>query len=128
MKKLPLGDAVYLAHIREAIKAIKNYTKPGEALFYKDPMMQDAICRQLGIMGEAANKISVPTRKALNDVPWDGLIKNRNFLIHVYHAVSLPLVWKTAIKFVPEVGAALLKHKATIALLTQRAKGTNLER
>lgn len=128
MKKSPLSDAVYLAHIREAIKAIKNYTKPGEASFYKDPMMQDAICRQLGIMGEAANKISVSTRKALNDMPWDNLIKNRNFLIHVYHAVSLPIVWKTAIKFVPEVGIALLKHKSAIALLERRAKSTGLER
>lgn len=71
MKKSPLGDYAYLAHMRDAIKTIKSYTRQGEGAFFKSQLLQDGVCRQLGIMGEAANKISAITRKKLDGMPWN---------------------------------------------------------
>lgn len=122
MKKSPLGDYAYLAHMHDAIKTIKSYTRPGEGAFFKSQLLQDGVCRQLGIMGEAANKVSAVTRKKLDGMPWNEVIGNRNFLIHAYFAVSLPMVWKNATQLVSEVEAVLDKHKTTIALLKHRAK------
>jgi uncharacterized protein with HEPN domain len=128
VKKSPLADAEYLAHIRIATKTLKTYTSHGKATFFKDSLLQDGVIRQLSVLGEAANKISAQTRKKLPGVPWDDLIQNRHFLIHVYHRVSPPILWKNATELVSQTEAALDKHKSTIALLERRAKGNDLER
>ena len=108
--------------MRDAIKTIKSYTRQGEGAFFKSQLLQDGICRQLAIMGEAANKISAITCKKLDGIPWDEVIGNRNFLVHAYFAVSLPMVWKNATQLISKVETVLDKHKATIALLKRRAK------
>ncbi|MBI5783237.1 MAG: DUF86 domain-containing protein [Gammaproteobacteria bacterium] len=114
--------------MRDAFKTIAKYAKHGEETFFKNQMLQDAICRQLEIVGEASNKISAGTRKMLSDMPWKELIENRNFLTHVYFRQSLHKIWDSATNLIPKAEATLNLHKATIALLERRAKGTSLER
>ncbi len=128
MKRSSISDYARIAHIRDAIETIANYTKHGKDEFFKNQMLQDAISRQLEIVGEAANKVSAGTRKMLSDVPWKELIENRNFLTHVYFKTSLPKVWDSATNLMPKAETALNRHKATIALLEQRAKGFGLKR
>lgn len=127
MKRSPVGDYARIAHIRDAIKAISKYTEHSKDTFFKNTMLQDAICRQLEIVGEAASKVSAETRKTLLGVPWKELIENRNFLTHVYFKASLPKIWDSATNLLPKAEAALNKHKAAIALLARRAKESGRE-
>jgi uncharacterized protein with HEPN domain len=46
-------DAVYLRHILDAIERIESYVVVGREVFATTPHWQDAVIRQLEIVGEA---------------------------------------------------------------------------
>ena len=64
--------------------------------FLADENLQDAVLRRLGIIGEAASKISSQTREQIASVPWDLIVRMRNVLVHVYLGVDLNIAWSTA--------------------------------
>ncbi len=47
------GDRIYLLHIRDAIEHILEYTVDGKGSFLADRRIQDAVVRNLEIIGEA---------------------------------------------------------------------------
>ena len=53
-------DRVYLFHIRDAISRIEEYASVGKEEFLSKPHWQDAIIRQLEIVGEASKRLSPP--------------------------------------------------------------------
>ncbi len=49
-------DSVYLKHIRDAAQKIESYTKKiSTSAFKKDTLIQDAVIRQIEIMGKQLN-------------------------------------------------------------------------
>lgn len=52
------SDRLYLAHIRDALTRIADYTVAGEDAFRSDTRTQDAVIRNLEVIGEAAKRIS----------------------------------------------------------------------
>lgn len=48
---------VYLAHILECTQKIERFTADGKSRFLEDDMVQDAVIRNLEIIGEAAKRI-----------------------------------------------------------------------
>ena len=66
-------DLVYLQHIDEAISRILAFTSAGESAFREDLKTQDAVVRNLQVIGEAAKKVSVGTRAAHPDIPWKNM-------------------------------------------------------
>ena len=46
-------DRVYLLHVRDAIDRIRSYTAGGRAAFFADTRTQDAVVRNLEVIGEA---------------------------------------------------------------------------
>jgi len=89
-------DKLYLQHIVEAIKKIRQYTE-GITVedFKKDALIQDGVVRQLEIIGEAARVMSEATKKKYPDIPWYNISGMRNRLIHEYFQVDIDAVWKT---------------------------------
>lgn len=63
-------DCFYLHHIAEAISDIQSYVSGGIDAFYSNKMIQDAVIRNLEIIGEAVKNISPATRKLAPEVPW----------------------------------------------------------
>jgi len=59
-------------------------------------MTQDAVVRQLEIIGEATKRISKDLRNLNPQVPWSDMAGMRDILIHDYIDVDLDIVWKTA--------------------------------
>ena len=55
-------DHVYLEHIRDALNDIATYTADGRDAFFDERMRQDATLRKLGVIGEAAKKLSDETK------------------------------------------------------------------
>jgi len=56
-------ESVYLHHMIDAIRAVIQYTDGVEVEeFQTNNMLQDAVIRQISIVGEAAKRISAETR------------------------------------------------------------------
>lgn len=72
-------------------------------------LIQDAICRRLEIIGEAASKIDDEFKEKYPDVPWHKIVGMRNLLIHEYFHVDLDQVWNTIQKSIPELKEQILK-------------------
>ena len=52
-----------------------------------------AMTRLVEIIGEAATKVSGPTRKKYPEIPWLEIIATRNRLIHGYTQIDNDVVW-----------------------------------
>lgn len=63
-------DSVYLQHILDAIARIDTYLQDvDEVAFLGSSLVQDAVIRQIEIIGEAARHLSRELRDAHTDVP-----------------------------------------------------------
>lgn len=89
MKK---DDQVYLKHIRDSIEKILTFTASKKGLFMSDEKTQDAVIRNLEIIGEAVRKISLELRTAHPEIPWKIIAGMRDKLIHDYFGVNLSIV------------------------------------
>ncbi|MBK7953681.1 MAG: DUF86 domain-containing protein [Candidatus Accumulibacter sp.] len=89
----------YLGHIVEAIRRIRCYTEGmTEAAFARDERTQDAVMRNIGIVGEASRNVARhhPEFAARHgDIPWEIAYEMRNALSHGYFKVDLKIVWNT---------------------------------
>lgn len=103
-------DRIYIEHILQSIEKIQSYIS-GKDLetFSNDSITQDAVVRQLEIIGEATKRISKELRNKNSDVPWDDMAGMRDVLIHDYLDVDLKIVWKTASQSIPGLKALLNK-------------------
>lgn len=110
MKKDPF---LYLEHIIESIEALEKYSQNlSKEDFSNSLLIQDAICRRLEIIGEAANKLDDEFKEKNPVVPWNKIVGMRNLLIHEYFQVDLDQVWNTIQKSIPELKKQILQiHK-----------------
>jgi len=73
------GDQLYLRHILEAIEKIESYISVGRDVFMTTTHWQDAVIRQLEIIGEATKRLSQDLRSRHHEIPWRciaGLTRN----------------------------------------------------
>jgi uncharacterized protein with HEPN domain len=64
----------------------------------------------LEVVGEAAARVTAPTRSRLSAVPWQSIVGMRNRLIHGYDEVDLDVVWEVVEKDLPPLIEALDKE------------------
>jgi uncharacterized protein with HEPN domain len=86
------GDRLRLLHIRDAIAKIRGYVTT-RAEFLEDVKTQDAVVRNLEVIGEAVKALSNETRVSAPGVRWSSIAGMRDQLIHGYFSVDLDLVW-----------------------------------
>lgn len=88
-----------LGHILEAIERIGRYTDDiDQNSFLQDEMAQDAVIRNLEIIGEASHNIErdYPEFAAAHpELPLAFAYQMRNAVAHGYFKVDLEIVWKT---------------------------------
>jgi uncharacterized protein with HEPN domain len=94
-------DRVYLRHILDAVGKILDFTRGGREAFIADPMIQDAVIRNIEVIGEAAKSLSSAVKDANPDIPWTQIASMRNTLIHRYFRVDLDLVWQVVEQDLP---------------------------
>ncbi|WP_069790627.1 DUF86 domain-containing protein [Cyanobacterium sp. IPPAS B-1200] len=96
-------DLLYLNNIKECIENIEQYTSQGKQDFYDNKMMQDAVIRNLEIIGEATKRLSSELRIKYNQVPGKQIAGLRDILIHDYLRVDLEEVWIVVEENLPEL-------------------------
>jgi uncharacterized protein with HEPN domain len=62
----------------------------------EDIKTQDAVVRNLEIIGEATKNLSVNARRSHSKVPWKELMGMRDKMIHHYFGINYEIVWTIA--------------------------------
>jgi uncharacterized protein with HEPN domain len=97
----------YLGHILEAIERIEEYVSDMDELaFLSSKLVQDAVIRNIEIIGEASNNIQRvdPVFAAQHaEIPWQVMYAMRNRVTHGYDKVDFEMVWKTICNDLPEL-------------------------
>jgi uncharacterized protein with HEPN domain len=87
-------DAWLLDMLQSSQKALDYARGLSENQFMTDSLRQDAILRQLTILGEASKKISNKLRAAHPEIPWRKVAGFRDVVVHDYFGVDLKEVWR----------------------------------
>jgi len=105
-------DSDLLSDIREAARRLMAYTAgmTFEA-FMVDNKTQDAVMRNLEIIGEATNNLSATLREKYPAVPWKSMAGVRDRLIHHYFGVNLDIIWEIVTIELPKIVLLLEKIK-----------------
>ncbi|MGE4518608.1 MAG: DUF86 domain-containing protein [Desulfobacteraceae bacterium] len=97
-------DSVFLKHIRDSAVRIEKYIEGFDYNeFSENELVQDAVIRQLEIIGEAVKKISPYLKVLYSEIPWKDIAGMRDKLIHDYFGVDIETVWLTAFNDIPEI-------------------------
>jgi uncharacterized protein with HEPN domain len=86
-------DRPYLLHIQDAIERIERYTAGDREKYMQDTLVQDAVVRNLEVIGEAAKQLSTETTAGAPEIPWREIAGMRDRLIHHYFGIDLETVW-----------------------------------
>lgn len=107
---MTLRDEAYLRHMLDAIDRVAEaVSRTTLRDFEKDWVIQDAIIRELQIVGEAAGRITRELTTSRPEIPWAEITGLRHKLVHDYFVVDLGIVWQTATEDVPLVRPLIAK-------------------
>ena len=66
----------------------------GQRSFMESTLIQDAVIRNLQVLGESARRLSEETKAFKPEVDWRGIIGFRNVMVHDYLEITLTRVWE----------------------------------
>lgn len=96
----------YLEHILTAVERIFNYLDDIDELnFLNNTLVQDAVIRNLEVIGEASNKIKLgypDVQEQYPHIPFSFAYQMRNAVAHGYFKVDYEIVWRTIHTNLPE--------------------------
>ncbi len=75
---------IYLIHIRECLTRIENYTQQGQNDFMNNILIQDAVLRNLEVMGESIKQLPEDWKASQPNIEWVKIGDFRNVLAHDY--------------------------------------------
>jgi uncharacterized protein with HEPN domain len=95
-------DRLYLHHMLERCQRISRFIRPGRQEFFESEELQDAVIRNIEVIGEAAKRVSVAARARLASLDWKAICAMRDVLIHDYIGIDLDEIWNVAFFRIPE--------------------------
>jgi len=105
---MPRASGLHLGDIQESIRRIELYTA-GRSYedFKNETLIQDGVCRNLAIIGEAVKKLPESLREQRPEIDWRKIAGLRDILVHEYAAVDLRIVWNIVSSKLPELRHAV---------------------
>lgn len=101
-------DAAYLWDMLDAAKTVVSFTSNVKYHQYeKDRKLQLAVERAIEIIGEAAGRVSKEFQASCPNIPWRGIIGQRNILAHEYGDIKQERMWVVVAERIPELIAVL---------------------
>ena len=79
-----------------AAGASLDFIGPGKERFLASEELQDAVIRNIEVIGEAAKRLSPESRSCIPQVDWKRICGMRDVLINDYIGVDLEGVWSVA--------------------------------
>lgn len=102
------SDADLLEDILISMRRIQEYiSEITYSDFRNDYKTQDAVIRNIEIIGEAVKKISDNRKSANPQIPWKMIAGTRDHLIHGYFGINIDIVWDIASINIPELMTAI---------------------
>src|SRR5215212_6685733 len=105
-----IDDRARLEHIVEAIDRIQSYAAKAADTFFTNSMVQDAVIRNVQIIGEAAHAISDDFKRSHPEIPWREIVGTRNIITHEYFRVDLEIIWDAVTEDLARLKAAVAAH------------------
>ncbi len=97
-----IDDLTRIRHMRDAGKEILGFTSgDSQSSFASNRMLQLAIVKDLEIIGEAANNVSIECQEKHPYIPWRAMVGMRNRLVHAYFGINLDVIWQTVQQDLP---------------------------
>ena len=72
-------------------------------------LIQDAVNRNLEIIGEATKKVSQATTEQHQEIPWRQMAGLRDVLIHDYMGIDLYIVWNVVQNELPQLKIKIME-------------------
>jgi uncharacterized protein with HEPN domain len=113
ISKSDLRAPDYFEHLLQACDRILQYTSEmTRDQFLADSMVQDAVLRNIEILGEATRNLMecLPDlQSTYPQIPWIDIYGMRNRIAHGYFFINFELVWTVAVKDIPELRQKIAK-------------------
>jgi len=103
----PEADRVLLAHMRDCLDRIFEYTNAERSRFDASRLVQDAVIRNLQTLAESSQRLSSEIKGTEPQVPWRDLAGFRKVIVHGYLGVDLGAIWLVLEQDLPALNAAV---------------------
>jgi uncharacterized protein with HEPN domain len=111
----PEADRVLLAHMRDCLDRIVEYTNAERSRFEASRLVQDAVIRNLQTLTETSQRLSDEIKGSEPQVPWRELAGFRNVIVHGYLGVDLGAVWLVVEQDLPALSEAVNRMATSLA-------------
>jgi len=101
------SDRVLLAHMRDCLDRILEYTDAERSRFDASRLVQDAVIRNLQTLAESSQRLSSEIKGTEPQIPWRELSGFRNVIVHGYLGVDLGAVWLVVEQDLPALTEAV---------------------
>ena len=82
--------------------------------FENDFKTQDAIIRNIEVIGEAVKQLCDTIRAKHRNIPWKEMAGTRDRLIHGYFGVNIDIIWEIATIDIPKLKSEIKRIKQEI--------------
>ncbi len=104
------GDREHLEDMLIACQNIAEYLIGFDYdAFLSDRKTQDAVLRNIEILGEAVKNISKDIKTKYPEIGWRDIARTRDKLIHSYFGVDIDIVWDICFHDIPRLEKQLME-------------------
>ena len=100
-------DRVLLAHMRDCLDRILEYTNAERSRFDASRLVQDAVIRNLQTLADSSQRLSSEIKGTEPEIPCRELSGFRNMIVHGYLGVDIGAVWLVIEQDVPSLAEAV---------------------
>lgn len=109
-------DIDFFDDILDGIRRVLDYSAGlTKEIFLSDNKTQDAVIRNLEVIGEATKRLTMEFRDSYPQIPWREMAALRDRLIHDYFGINTEILWEIVHQDLPDVLPTLLNIRQTFA-------------